>query len=338
MKVDVQIVVMRCLAIVMIVFHHCITVFYLFPPSDLTSIGFGEYGYLVSKIAKVYGLGIFTFISGFLLAYGKHNKLSWNFIGHKSKKILLPCFITALVYKIFFSEFCMSRNTIMDTHLWYLPMIFVFYLMLPIIKSENFKTIIGGIVTILLLFIVLGRLTDIKLFYSCVMYLGYFLTGVFMNKYYSGKVVGKKHLLILSVLTMLFINNGTIYPTTGIVYNSGVMNNLGVAIYIICLYYFVFYLRVSNLYNKLISKYACWMALGKKAIYLVSERSFLIYLLHIFVINLCIKYVPRDIPCFKYFFVLLSFCLAISLPILFATIWNSIIARLRRIFNNPLKI
>ena len=320
---------MRFIAIVMIVFHHCLTVFYLFPPSDLTSIGFGEIGFFLSNFAKVYGLGIFTFISGFLLVNSRQDSLSWSFILHKAKKILLPCFLTALVYYLFFSEFCVTRNTIKDTHLWYLPMIFVFYLLLPILKSKSIRITIGGVLVAMFLFVVFGRITDIKLFSDCLRYYGYFVTGALLNKYFRLGMLKSKELILLAVSTMLFIKYGTIFPTIGIIENSGMMSPVGVAIEIICLYFLFCHIRVSNKYKMAIVNYDRQLGMVKKVIFLVSKHSYQIYLLHMFVINLSILYLPRNIPCFKYVFAFLTFSMAIVLPIIVTNIWNYLITCLR---------
>lgn len=321
---------MRFLAIFMIVFHHCLTVFYLFPPSDLESIGLGEFCLFLSNFAKVYGLGIFTFISGFLLVNSRQDSLSWSFIMHKAKKILLPCFLTASVYYLFFSEFCVTRNTIRDTHLWYLPMIFVFYLLLPVLKSKSIRITIGGILATVFLFVVLGRITDIKLFSDCLKYYGFFVAGAFLNKYFGLGIIKRKELILLAVSTMLFINYGTISPTISIIDNSGMMSPVGVAIEIICLYFLFCHILVSNQYKMTIVNYARQLGLIKKMIILVSKHSYQIYLLHMFVINLLILYMPRDIPCFKYIFVLFSFSLSIVLPIMLSLIWDSFVACFRR--------
>lgn len=163
---DEIIVYLRALAIILIVFHHSLMVFSGWPPSDLCEMGLSPIFSTMSFITKDYGLAIFTFISGYLLCYGK-KQFNLLYVYKKGKKILFPCAIAAIAYYLLFPQFMNNNNPVNGTHLWYLPMIFLFYLLKPIAISNNVKVFALGLLLTLVILYLGGHFSHIRTFYEC---------------------------------------------------------------------------------------------------------------------------------------------------------------------------
>ncbi|MCH5175385.1 MAG: acyltransferase [Prevotellaceae bacterium] len=312
-KVDYQIVVMRFLALILILFHHSTTVFWGWPPSDLASMGAPWSIIFLSGLAKLYGLGTFTFISGFLLANSKQKQLSWSFIGHKAKKILLPCVIAAVVYYFFFSNFSGKRGPINGTHLWYLPMIFIFYLLLPIVHSQSLKKIILYSLFFVAINTILSKLTDYRTFDECGRYFCYFMSGAMMNKLLKSVKVDLYYVLTITFLTILFYGNILSIPTP-----------ICATIIIACFYYILQYFFSSKLYASFVNQHTKLYCGIKNFVVSISAQSFFIYILHQFIINLLIQYMPRDIPFFRLVLSTSCFVLSLFVPLCLLFLWRLI--------------
>lgn len=302
---DYPIVIMRFIALIFILFHHSTTIFTGWPPSELSSLGTPVGVSLLSGMAKLYGLGIFTFISGFLLANSQQQRLSWSYLGYKAKKVLLPCLIAAVIYYIFFLEFSNQQiDTINGTHLWYVPMIFLFYFLLPIVHCKSLKKIILFSLLFLAINILLFRLTKLRTFYECCHYFSYFMSGLMMNKLLKNTKINVRYVFTICFLMILFIRDAfwtAIYTT----------------IIIACFYYILQYFLSSKFYLLFVERQARLHNRIKCFILTVSAQSFFIYILHQFVINILIKYMPRDIPSFQIVLFLSCFLASLFVPLCF---------------------
>ena len=119
---------LRNMAIVAIVLHHSLIAFCGWPPNNAIGGNIPVVADILSGLLKNFGLGVFTFISGFVLYYqSKKQDSCQHFFIKKIKRIIIPCLIWACVYGLFFSSYMYSTwpAAINGTHLWYLPMLFL---------------------------------------------------------------------------------------------------------------------------------------------------------------------------------------------------------------------
>lgn len=302
---DKSIAIMRFLAIVLIVFHHSTTVFWCWPPSVVTSMGLPQPIMALSNVAKLYGLGIFTYISGFLLARSKAEILSLPFIWHKFKKIMLPCIIAAIIYRLFFMEYACG-DAINRTHLWYLPMIFIFYLLLPIIRFKNpLKMMICASLFYVICFF-LHKLTLFRTFGECTNYIGYFMAGTLSFRFLTNKQLNLNAIAIIILLIFTFSWRNL----TGAIGTT------------VCI--FGIYSILRNFHTSSVLFHTKIAITLKKMVFLISEKSFHIYIIHQFVINLLLMFIPMDIPRFRPILFLLCFTFSIAFPLIFSFMYDYI--------------
>lgn len=298
-KYDQQIVYMRFLAIILIILHHSTTIYTVWPPSSLTTLGLPRAVGVISSLAKLYGLGLFTFISGFLLALGGKSTIDKKFIWHKTKRILFPCAIAALIYYLFFMRFANNGDPVNGTHLWYLPMIFVFYFLAPLINGNNSSKFIIGTLIFFILSIILSKITDIRTFSECFHYIGIFIGGSIFYKFVE-RVPNIKMGWILSIIVVVLL-----------IQLKDIFSSIGCVALMCCLYYLLKGIKLEmNLPHRKS------LSILNKVVTLISNKSFFIYLVHQFVINLCIMLIPYDIPYFKVVMTLTCFLMSIIVPLL----------------------
>lgn len=250
---------MRAIAIILIVLHHSIISLQGWPPVDYEYSP--EVPFLISKLSqysKTFGLGIFTFISGFLINKYHSNRSYIKFVYYKFKKILLPCIITAFFYYFFFPDRMYNNDPVNGTHLWYLPMIFVFYLLAPILNSPFSLKSSLSLLIIFVLFYFLYKLTYFRTFGACFYYFGYFVSGVCFSRIHRliPKSFNISSFIAFLTLLVFFLDNR-------------IESDLTVAIYICILYLFI---QTRFKTNSIILQH-------------ISRASFFIYLVHQFIIN-----------------------------------------------------
>lgn len=269
MKKDFIIVYLRAAAIIMIVFHHSLLMFQGWPPSDLSNIGL-KFSLLLNlcDAAKAYGLGIFTFISGYLICFGNAS-FGLSYIIKKAKKILLPCMLAAIAYTLLFPQFLGDTNPIIGTHLWYLPMIFIFYLLKPILRSDNIYIFCGGILSFLFISEILSYVTCLTLFSRCNYYFGYYICGALFYRVKNYKFDVN---FVVMVLAFVFVSDKRNFTP------------ISISIIIPCLYILLSHYHVTCVRN---------LAVLKKCIVLISENSYSIYILHQFIINFLVILIPH---------------------------------------------
>lgn len=139
----------------------------------------------LSGFFKTFGLGAFSFISGYVLYYQKSKNESFiTFLQKKATRILIPCVLFALVYDIFFPDFMFNDfpSPINGTHLWYLPMLFI---CLCVIAMDVYmpKLSMGLISIFWLACVILYRFVPIRTISECFHYLPVISVGYLFNKY-----------------------------------------------------------------------------------------------------------------------------------------------------------
>lgn len=294
-------------------FHHSLTIFYSWPPSDLIQFGLPRIVGYLAGLSKIYGLGLFTFISGFLLVGDKYKKLTFSLLFRKAKRILMPCLIAGVLYWYCFPEYIgLGRGPINGTHLWYLPMIFIFYLLSPILNSDRLLKSLVFLSFFIMLNTILYMQTKCVTYMYCVLYLPYLLTGVLVRRGLCDvKGSDLKLILFIAFVTICF-------------YNDGAMSYVGAAIEIVCLYLGMKYVR-SLWNNSYLAQFPKTVIRTiKKIVRVISDNSFLIYIAHPFIIILLIKYVNRDVAFFKTYMFTLCFMLSIILPLLITYFWHKV--------------
>lgn len=119
----------RAFAILLIVLHHAAYYLTTVPTGvDFTPLESNGYSVLLFSATKAVGLGLFTYISGMLLAMqsGRPRNVG-AFIVKKIKRLLVPCAIFMVAYDLIFGDVISGSYvaTLGCTHLWYLPFIFM---------------------------------------------------------------------------------------------------------------------------------------------------------------------------------------------------------------------
>lgn len=119
----------RAFAILLIVLHHAAYYLTAIPTGvDFVPLqGSGHSAYL-SYVSKFVGLGLFTYISGMLLAMQANRPRNVGaFVIKKVTRLLVPCAIFLIAYDLIFGDVIGGsyQATLGCTHLWYLPFIFI---------------------------------------------------------------------------------------------------------------------------------------------------------------------------------------------------------------------
>ena len=263
---DYDIVVLRVLAILTIVLHHSMLAF-SWPPHYHIEANIPIYANLMSQSLKDFGLGAFTFISGYVLYYQNKKQEKWNsFLLKKIKRILIPCLLYGLLYHIFFLEFTCNiwPPAINGTHLWYLPMLFICIMITSI--DFYYKNSISLIIIIWILFCSLKFLFYSLTIISVFNYFPIFICGYFFNKY-DFKNVLRKHKLIAYLIIILSIT--WIIRPLSLPFFSHTIKELS---YALSCFIIIFLIRKNKAVSVIIN--------------FLSNESFTIYLQHQFIINL----------------------------------------------------
>ena len=290
MKRDCVIVYLRALAIIMIVFHHSICSLEGWPPVELEPHQVPPFLSIASSYAKAIGLTLFTFISGFLVANGKKIESYSHYFMHKGKRILLPCIIAALFYYILFPDLMYDGDPINGTHLWYLPMIFLLYFLSPFINRElSFYTMIIYFI-VFLVFIFLVKHTGFRTFSEVLRYMGCFLCGAYFRKNVLKINCDYKDIMLLFLLILLV--------------DTYISSSISLILLFCGLYLMI---------NKVlvVSTPKCFLI---RCLIKISEASYMIYVLHQFIINFGIElYLKKMIP--LYMIPILGFVFSFILPL-----------------------
>lgn len=184
---------LRNFAIIAIVLHHTISAFCGWPPNHAVGGEIPQWVLYTSAMCKPFGLGLFTFISGYVLYYQWRKRESFaRFLLKKTRRILLPCLICAFMYGMLFSSYMYYDwwpAAINGTHLWYLPMLFLCIM----IVSLHFyvKHSLLFICISLAFILVLAKLTHFRTLTEMCMYFPVFYSGFLIHKLDLEKLVLK---------------------------------------------------------------------------------------------------------------------------------------------------
>lgn len=260
---------LRNFAIISIVLHHSIAAFCGWPPGHAIGGSVPWTALMISATSKFLGLGLFTFISGFVLFYQTNKEIPFlKFLHKKTKRILLPCLVLGCVYGLLFGSYMNPDwpSPINGTHLWYLPMLFLciivasshFYLRHPI-------CFIGFCCIVIAL---LAKMTHFLTLSMFCFYFPVFYAGFWLHKAKFDQVVLKNRILALPLAI-----GGAILCLTGC---KGI-NKYTMTIYmlIVSVSFYVLFVSIPQLSLKI----------GKLGTSL-ARQSFSIYLIHQFCINL----------------------------------------------------
>lgn len=293
---NITISYLRNLAIAAIVLHHSMLAFGGWPPNHGIEADVPLGAWYVSDLLKNFGLGVFTFISGFVLFYqSKKTETFGHFLLKKVKRILMPCLFWACIYGLFFSTYMYIScpSAINGTHLWYLPMLFLCI----VVTSSHFysKYPYAVVAFCYLLFLLLSKFTHFRTFTEYYIYFPVFYAGFLFHRMNLDEVLRKnkrKCLMVLSGGAILWLLKAIeFYKYTWTI------NML-----VISLISYVGVLFLISRVNKI-----------NKVDLSLTKQSFSIYLLHQFVINLMLGYVGFEHSNF-YFTLCILFCTSFFLP------------------------
>lgn len=259
---------LRNMAIVAIVLHHSLIAFCGWPPNHAIGGDIPVFADILSGLLKNFGLGVFTFISGFVLYYqAKKQESCQHFLIKKIKRIIIPCLIWACVYGLFFSSYMYSTwpAAINGTHLWYLPMLFLcvivgaahFFVRKPLLVVTVCYIVIGA----------LGKFTHFRTFMEFSFYFPVFYAGFWTNKFRIDKLIAK-----YKMLSVILALGGAALWTSKWVEFWRFTDTLNMLIASSAAYLLICVIFPNTGIHKL------WDSLAKE--------SFSIYLIHQFVINL----------------------------------------------------
>lgn len=284
---------LRFLAIIAIVLHHSFCAFGGWPPNHAIGGEIPVYAYAISGILKTFGLGSFTFMSGYVLYYQKgKNDTYMGFLIKKARRILVPCLFWAIIYWIFFSTFMYNDwpSPINGTHLWYLPMLFVSIL---IVSYDIYcgRYSFAFLVIAWLFFVALSRFIHVRTLSEVFHYLPTFALGYYFHKYRIAEYINKKYTnnvaLVIGVICCIL----SVY--INIKYIGGILQ---LSLFSTIAFFIVRTFRN----NKTLGKF------GKN----ISSASFSIYLMHQFIINILLAVMPfRNYDFYLSFIIIAAFAL-----------------------------
>lgn len=297
---------LRSYAIIAIVVHHALCAFCGWPPNHVINIDLPDYALFLCDLLKNFGLGIFTFISGYLLYYQRNKQeCPRQFVAKKTKRILYPCFFYAFVYYFFFDSFMYDTwpAPINGTHLWYLPMLYICSLVTSI---DLFKQKYGyaAIFITLILCAVLYLCLSLRTLLEVVYFLPVFFLGYIIHKYNVERFILSQELFITSIIgggILAIVVSACNFPLVG--------NEIRLAVYSLL----AFFLALALLKKHKISKLER----------IISTNSFPIYLIHQFVINTLLVLVPFSSLGFYVSFTILV-VMALFLPICINCMYTNI--------------
>lgn len=278
-----KIVNIRALAILIVVLGHSIILYskgWWFYQS-IYSVPFLD---KLKNFINIIQMPLFFSISGFLFYYSLNKKSKFkNFLIKKSKRLLIPFIIIGICWMIpikllvhYAGYQDLSFLKIIGTlflgtdsgHLWYLPTLFIIFIIVFIMKKilDKKYDIIIAIILLIISYISMN-LNIYPYLNQALYYLYYFYIGFLINKYQT--------------------KNINIYLLLGITISSFILlitfNNIKLLEYIFTtLFIFLIYQIISNKENKIIQ--------------IISENSYGIYLIHSPLIYITYTYLTNINP------------------------------------------
>ncbi len=279
---------LRVVALLCILMHHSMCMYHGWPPiswewGELLTFSFED---IVSNGFKIFGLGTFTFISGFVLYYQKgKNKSYLQFIRDKVIRLAIPCICFGIAYKIFFPTMMFDNAPINGTHLWYIPMIFVCII---VTSCQLFKPKLWWVTLGLYLVVIKAQsYFSFRTLWEFVHYYPIFFMGYLFNVMLNGseELLGKINQPFLSrniqrlVVILCILSVPIFSKLVPRCYIDG--SSISIGALILCIYVMMGKVRMRNRGGVLYCSH-------KKIAKVIDKNSFAIYLLHQFIINLCL--------------------------------------------------
>jgi len=235
----------------------------------------------------IFALGIFVFLSGFKLINSHHKKNIINFFLSRILRIIPLYYLSLLLFTLFLkNKITLPKLLIhlfggqlifphifgdMLPTLWFIGLINIYYILFIILRGfiENKSKFIFISVSIYIVLLFLDQyslITDKIIDRRVLLYLPYFLLGIYFGKYHEEIINKYRHLIILCILFILNLILGNVYfypPNKGFV----------------TLYHHIFHLplNIALLMLTLKIKFA---GKGGVVISLLSFASFSTYLFH----------------------------------------------------------
>lgn len=267
--------------------HHSMCMYYGWPPmlwqwGDLQSFSFEG---LVSDSFKLFGLGTFTFLSGFVLYYQRSkNKTYWRFLLNKIVRLAIPCAFFALAYKLIFPTMMFDGDPINGTHLWFIPMVFTCIIVtsIQLYKPKLWWVTIG----LYLVAVKTQTYFSYRTIWEFVHYFPTFYMGYLFNALLSdgGKVIenlkqatSAKNKIWIGILCCLLL------PIFSKIVHRCYIDGSSVTIAILIIF---MYTVIDGV--RMLDRGGYWVLFAQKFIKTIDNNSFAIYLLHQFFINICL--------------------------------------------------
>lgn len=305
---------LRVIALLCILMHHSMCIYGGWPP---LSWEWGEMRSFpiersMSSSFKLFGLSTFTFLSGFVLFYQTYKRKTYlSFVWHKVLRLIIPCLVYALLYRLLFPTMMFDNNPINGTHLWYIPMIFLCIL---VVSIQVYKPRLWWVsVCIYLIAVKLQNYTNWRTLWEFVQYFPIFYIGFCFNALLEKGEVFLNHIRQQRSTTLLR------WSIFGICLSIPIFTKIVHRFYLnatslaVALLLIVIYLLVNK--SRMLDGGGYLSSFADSLIQSIDKNSFAIYLLHQFVINASIlllhsflEKVPTIIGSFIVF--LICFCTA----------------------------
>lgn len=306
MNLKLDIVYMRIWAILFIVAHHSIHIYWYWPVNtDIPALS-PLFMLSLSTIFKNIGLAIFTYISGMLVFYQASKRTTLHhFITKKIKRLLLPALIWGILYHILFPHYESNKipTFINGNHLWYLLMLFTCMLSsLPLILNLKHKWSI-----VIVIYSIISLCSHLNwTFIEFRFYFPIFIIG-YISSYLKEKSITfspKINLIFLFISFSLIIE----IPSTNsfILFFSRILNMTAICYITSYIFNHIKYKSIKPITTTL------------------NNSTFTIYLLHQFVINFLIKNNLLLNYNLWYCNMIICFLTGIIIPIAFSFIINKL--------------
>lgn len=292
---------LRCVAITCIITIHSLSTFIGWPPKYVINCPIPEIGVFVCTNLHILGLGLFTFIAGYVLAFQYKKTESYGrFLKKKAQRILVPLLFFAIIYQVGFSDFTIENfpNCVNGSHLWYLPMLFGLTLLVAV---SIFKSI-SSVVLATTYFAIIHYTGCLRTLSETITYLPAFLCGFLINKYHlerSAKAY-RKVLLLIAVLFCIFTFRYAYFLERLNILTFNFLSGFTIrcVVYALTAYIVIISLNIKK---------------SSPILENLAANSFSIYLLHQFVINILLANIPFVNIGFAPSFIILFIC-AIFIP------------------------
>ena len=131
--------VLRVMATIGIVVHHCILALGGgWPPNSPVQMTLPKVLWRIDSLAVSFGMNVFVFLAGWFAFVSLLKECSMcDWLIAKVKRLLIPCAIAGVVYWLVFPQFLYNRfpAAINGTHLWFLPMLFCCFAILAVFRK-----------------------------------------------------------------------------------------------------------------------------------------------------------------------------------------------------------